>query len=78
MCATSNERHFTEAAYEQGLPYYTLGLPWLKSGLDTLKADFPDLSEPAEIVSKVARQAETNVPFTTLRLPPAPALTRRP
>lgn len=56
-------------AYSRGLPYYSLGLSWLRSGLATLEAGYSELVEPAMLVSRVSRMAETSVPFTTLRLP---------
>jgi len=58
-----------QMAFDRGLPFYTLGLSWLRSGLSTLEADFESLKEPAAIVARIARMAETNRPFTTLRLP---------
>lgn len=56
------------AAYDRGVPYYTLGLSWLMDGL----ADFPDDPQCAQrlgVVRQLSRSVDLREPFVIVRLP---------
>lgn len=56
------------AAYDRGVPYYTLGLSWLMDGL----ADFPDdpaCAQRLAVVRQLTWSVDLREPFVIVRLP---------
>jgi hypothetical protein len=56
------------AAYDRGLPFYSLGLQWLVDGLSLLATDDPESRRRLANVQRVTWRANLQQPFTTIRL----------